>query len=175
MPARPKVYAARQGFFDTLVAAANQAEALKAWGTHQNLFQDGSASVVTEGDGVAEAQARPGVVLRRVAGSSGPFRPADEAPASLPKPPKAPKPPLSKPSAAEAKPKPPPDRSALDKAEAAVAERQRRYDADLKALEARRRALDAEAFTLRAEFERDRKTLESERRRAETAFRKAGG
>jgi len=65
-PRRLKVYTARlDGLNDYVVAAPNQGEALKAWDVHQNLFQEGLASVTDEASAVKAANARPGVVLRR--------------------------------------------------------------------------------------------------------------
>jgi hypothetical protein len=37
-----KVFQAPFGFFDTILAAPSQAAALRAWGTHRNLFADGA-------------------------------------------------------------------------------------------------------------------------------------
>jgi len=71
-PRRLKVYAARlDGLHDYVVAAPNQGEALKAWDIHQNLFQEGLASVTEEASAVKAANARPGVVLRRPAKGKG--------------------------------------------------------------------------------------------------------
>jgi hypothetical protein len=71
-PARLKVYAARlDGLNDYVVAAPNQGEALKAWDVHQDLFQEGLASVTEDRSAVKAAKARPGVVLRRPASSKG--------------------------------------------------------------------------------------------------------
>lgn len=69
---RLKVYAARlDGLHDYVVAAPNQAEALKAWDVHQNLFQEGLASVTDDPSAVKAATAKPGAVLRRRAQSKG--------------------------------------------------------------------------------------------------------
>jgi hypothetical protein len=56
----PKVYQAHLGFYDTIIAAYSQASALAAWGSRQNLFHIGLAKVME----------RPGIVLRRPAGST---------------------------------------------------------------------------------------------------------
>jgi len=108
---RLKVFAARMGFFDTVIAAASQKAALEAWGTAQNLFRDGSACVADDPVAVAAALARPGVMLRRAAGSSDPYTEGAPAPAG----------PGSRPRAAKKTPRPKPDRGALDKARAALA------------------------------------------------------
>ena len=69
-----KVFQAQIGFYDTVVAAPSRQAALRAWGVHQNLFAGGQAAVVTDKDAVAAAVAHPEVVLKRPAGSSGPFQ-----------------------------------------------------------------------------------------------------
>ena len=43
-----KVFQAQFGFYDTVVAAPSRAAALRAWGTHQNLFASGEAKVATD-------------------------------------------------------------------------------------------------------------------------------
>jgi colicin import membrane protein len=47
--------------------------ALEAWGPDSNLFYQGAAKESTDPDVVAATMAKPGVVLRRPVGSSGPF------------------------------------------------------------------------------------------------------
>src|SRR5689334_17462813 len=73
MPRPLKVFQAHLGFYDTVVAAPSRAAALKAWGSRQNLFRDGSASETKDVQAVTAALAKPGVVLRRPAGSNAPF------------------------------------------------------------------------------------------------------
>ena len=77
-----KVFQAQFGFYDTIVAAPSQAAALRAWGTHQNLFANGDAKVTTDEAAVAAATAYPETPLRRAVGSSDPFA---LEPTSLPK------------------------------------------------------------------------------------------
>jgi hypothetical protein len=50
-----KVFEARLGFYDTVVAVPSQAAALRAWDTRQNLFASGDASVSNDKDAVAAA------------------------------------------------------------------------------------------------------------------------
>src|ERR1700692_4347362 len=47
--------------------------ALEAWGSNSNLFRQGAAKETSDPKIVAATMARPGVVLRRPVGSSGPF------------------------------------------------------------------------------------------------------
>ena len=171
-----KVFQAQFGFYDTVVAAPSQAAALRAWGTHQNLFADGQARVTTDEAAVRAAFAHPETPLRRAVGSNDAF---ELEPASLPKIPDAPKraetatSPAK--SAAEAPPKPPADRSKLDAAEAAL----RRLDEDRKSEEAnlRRRQdeLDAEIAAAQDAYVRDRKAATAAVVDARKAYRKAGG
>jgi colicin import membrane protein len=68
-----KVYRAHLGFYDTVVAAQSQESALAAWGSTQNLFRIGLAKPTTDPDAVKAAMAKPGVVLKRPAGSAVAF------------------------------------------------------------------------------------------------------
>src|SRR5215471_5901466 len=68
-----KVYRAHLGFYDTVVAAQSQRSALAAWGSRQDLFHLGLAKLTTDADAVKAAMAKPGVVLKRPAGSAIPF------------------------------------------------------------------------------------------------------
>ena len=70
---RLKVYRALMGFSEAAVAAANQTEALAAWGTHQNLFAEKMAAVTNDPAAAKAALAKPGLVLQRAVGSSGAF------------------------------------------------------------------------------------------------------
>src|SRR5438045_1623573 len=70
---RLKVFEAQFGFYDTVVAAPSQAAALRAWGTHQNLFASGDARLTTDEGAVRAALAHPEIPLRRALGSNDPF------------------------------------------------------------------------------------------------------
>jgi hypothetical protein len=163
--ARLKVYATRIGFHEVIVAAPNQKAALEAWDIGENLFATGAAAVTEDPGGTEAALAQPGVALRRLAGSSEPFRPASE-PSSVPDAP-APK--------RKAAARPAPDRSRLDAAEAALRVAREAHAAALAALEEEARALDARRRNVEADFNRHETALESERRKAETEFRRRGG
>jgi hypothetical protein len=72
--ARPlKVFQARLGFHDTVVAVASQAAALRAWGVRQNLFADGQARPADDRTAIDAARAHPETVLKRPAGSRARF------------------------------------------------------------------------------------------------------
>ncbi|HEY2177285.1 MAG TPA: hypothetical protein VGH15_01765 [Caulobacteraceae bacterium] len=80
---RLKVFQARLGFYDTVVAVPNQPAALRAWGVHQNLFADGQAGLANDKAAIEAAVARPGTVLKRPVGAEGKF---EVDPATLPEP-----------------------------------------------------------------------------------------
>ena len=171
MAGRLKVFAARLGFFETVVAAPSQKAALAAWGVQQDLFKEGHA--VVSDDPVAQvALEQPGVVLRRTAGSQAPFA-ANAAvdPALVPDAParrgrKKPAPP----------PQPkPPDRSSLIAAEKAAANAESEFHRNLADLADRRRALHEEEASLRRYHERRRRELDTAVARARAAYRAAGG
>ncbi|MGI3903333.1 MAG: hypothetical protein ACRYGP_13210 [Janthinobacterium lividum] len=170
---RLKVFQAHLGFYDTVVAAPSQAAALRAWGTHQNLFADGQARISEDPQAVAAALAHPETPLKRAVGSTDAF--ALET-VNLPTVPEAPKTsrPAAKPKPA-APPKPPADRSALDAAEAAL----RALDAGRKAEEAelRRRQdqLDADRKAAQSAYVEHHKAAALVLTEARTAYRRAGG
>lgn len=170
-----KVFQTQLGFYDTVVAAASQAAALRAWGVNQNLFASGEAKVTTDTAAVAAATANPETPLRRAVGSSDPFA---LEPTGLPSVPDAPRTPAGKP-AAKAKPsapaRPPADRSKLNVAEKALREldeRRKRQEADF-----RREAEDLETRRAAAQsaYVEARKAATTKVVDARTAYRKAGG
>ena len=65
-----KVYEAHLGFYDTVVAAFSQKSALAAWGSTADLFHMGIARVTNDPVKVKAALAKPGLVLRRPAGTT---------------------------------------------------------------------------------------------------------
>jgi len=79
------VFQAQFGFFDSVVAAPSQESALRAWGTHQDLFASGDARLATDEAAVKAALEHPGAPLRRAVGTSDPFA---LQPSGLPKPPR---------------------------------------------------------------------------------------
>jgi hypothetical protein len=168
--AKLKVFAAPQGFYETVVAVPSQKAALEAWGTRQNLFAEGMAKVETDPAAVKAALANPGQVLSRPAGATGEFKPSDQsAPLKAPKVKARPgaraKPPAAaKPAKAKPPPRPEPevDRAMLRAAEAALKAHDAAAERELAELARQKKDLEA----------RERKAarrLEAERRRLETA------
>ncbi|QTC90285.1 cell envelope biogenesis protein TolA [Brevundimonas goettingensis] len=173
---RLKVFQAPFGFYDTVVAAPSRAAALRAWGTHQDLFASGQAAEISDPETVAIAVRHPEVVLKRAVGSKDAF--AVEA-TSLPDvPAPQPKAARAKPERAPVKavkPAKPVDRRALDAAEALV----RKVDQDRKAEEARFRereaALEAQRTAAQEAYVVERKAATAALVKAREAFRRAGG
>src|SRR5436309_1235739 len=73
MARKLKTYQTSLGFFDMAIAAPSMKAALAAWGSSSNLFHQGVAKETEDPKVVAATMAKPGVVLRRAVGSSGPF------------------------------------------------------------------------------------------------------
>jgi colicin import membrane protein len=68
-----KTFQTALGFFDMAIAAPSMKAALEAWGSNSNLFHQGVAKESADPKVIAATMAKPGVVLKRPVGSSGPF------------------------------------------------------------------------------------------------------
>ena len=170
---RLKVFQTHLGFYDTVVAAPSQAAALRAWGTHQNLFADGQARVTDDPQAVEAALAHPNVSLKRAVGSSDLF--ALES-VSLPKVPDAPRTARAKPGGKlSPPPKPPPDRSALDAAEAALRDLDDQRKSEEAEFRRRQDELDAERKAAQAAYVERHKAAAQALLDARTAYKRAGG
>ncbi len=182
-----KVYQTQIGFFDLIVAAPSQAAALRAWGTHLNMFADGSARVTTDEQAIQAALAHPETPLKRGVGTNDPFslnprlpRFANLAPGE--------KKTTAKRQPVKSKPEPP-DRRALDDAEAAlrrISDEWRTQDssyakqyADLQdeeeQLRRRRAALEAEEAATKRHLDAATSRAEKVMQRERQAFARAGG
>ncbi|MEW5686076.1 MAG: hypothetical protein AB1942_14240 [Pseudomonadota bacterium] len=172
-----KVFQAQLGFYDTVVAAPSQAAALRAWGTHQNLFASGQACVTDDPQAIEAARAHPLTPLKRAIGSRDPF--ALKA-TSLPAVPEAPA--GSRPSRAakgpakpEAPERPPADRSELNAAERALQvldERRKTQEARLRRDEDE---LEARRTATQVAYSEARRAAAAKVRKARAAYRDAGG
>ncbi len=169
---RLKVYEARFGFHDSVVAAPNQKAALDAWGVRQDLFAEGDARVSEDEAAIEAAQAHPGAPLRRAVGSKDPYSLAPNLPdiADAPRKPK-PKARATRP----AEPPPPPDRSALDRAEADLAELEVRHRDEKAELDRRMAALEKEIDATRRRWRFERRKAEAVVDEKRRAYRTAGG
>src|ERR1700730_3354092 len=83
MARKLKTYPTSLGFFDQAIAAPSMKAALEAWGADSNLFHQGAAKESDDPDVIAATLAKPGVVLKRPVGSTGPFREHAELPDKL--------------------------------------------------------------------------------------------
>ncbi len=171
MPAKLKVFQARLGFYDTVVAAPSQAAALRAWGTHQNLFADGEARSTVDPADVEAALAHPNVPLRRPVGTNEPFG-LDPGLPRLPNLPDGKKPGItrSKPIA-----KPAPDRSALDAARASLAKLGEDQQREEDGFRARRAQLEDEERQAERRWRDARTKAETTVARERQAYVKGGG
>ena len=168
-----KVYEAEiDGLHQWVVAAPNQRAALDAFGVHQDLFAQGMAHVSDDPQAQAAIE-QPGVPLRRAKGSKAEFKPADLGGADV----------WAQAAAAVAggdkvrpKPKaPPPSRTRLDKAEAALDEFDERSSRELEELAHARAALEAREERLRQGQAAKREQLSRAVEEARAAYRAAGG
>jgi len=83
MAMKLKTYQTSVGFYDLAIAAPSMKAALEAWGAGSNLFHQGFAKETDDPDVVAATMAKPGVVLKRPAGSSGRFAEHSDVPSDL--------------------------------------------------------------------------------------------
>ena len=83
MARKLKTYQTSLGFFEQAIAAPSMKAALEAWGADSNLFHQGAAKESHDPDVIAATMAKPGIVLKRPVGSSGPFNQHAELPSDL--------------------------------------------------------------------------------------------
>lgn len=164
---RLKVYQAEiDGLHQWIVAAPNKRAALDAFGVHQDLFAQGMAKVSDDAAAIKAAAAKPGEPLRRLTGSSDPFKPVEpggvtawtKAAEALPK-------------TAKAKP---PSRKTLDRAEAALAKFEAEAQSELDAFESQRAVIAAKEAKARARHDRKRADFAEAVDAAREAYRAAG-
>jgi len=161
MAAKLKVFRTPIGFHDAYVAVPSQKKALEAWGAGSNLFASGLAEQVTDPKLMKAPLAEPGTVIKVPRGSAAqhlaslakskpPARPAKETPDVSPAAPPR-----------RRKPRPRPNRAALDAAEQKLEAQQQALDAKLSALEDQRARLKDEISRLRATGQKDLAKLEA--------------
>jgi hypothetical protein len=177
-PRRLKVYRTTAGFYEVVVAAPNQAEALKAWGIRQNLFAEGAADVVEDAEVVKAANAAPGQPLRRPIGAKGAY---EQDPTALPAVPETPRkkaeatPAGTEAKAAKLEPPPKPDRKPLDAAEKRLKALDDAFAAKKADIDRRRQTLDDEQIEAEDDWRVKRKAAVKARETAARAYRQAGG
>ncbi len=170
-PARKlKVFQARIGFYDTVVAASSRTAALAAWGTHQNLFASGDAHLAADPAAIAIASDHPQTPLFRPIGSKEAFAihprglPDISAPAG----------PGPRPSRPRTTPSAKADRRELDAAEAALRALEvgrKKEEAELSDRAAR---LAGETAAAKARYSAARRSALLKIAAARGRFRKAG-
>lgn len=172
-----KVFSTPAGFVNAVVAAPSQKAALEAWGIRENVFANGSATVVTDPELIAQALATPGRIVRVPIGSEEAILKGAKAPARGPSAPAA-KPKATAKSSAKAEktpPPPPPDRGPLTAAEAAVAAAEAHKSEELDRLDQEFRDLQERRSRREAALERELKTARSAQDLAMRRYRQAGG
>jgi len=172
MPRKLKVFRTPIGFHDAYVAAPSQKAALEAWGSEANLFARGTAEQVTDPRLTAEPLKRPGEVIRV---SRGDLKAQLKA-LSPRKKAKAKAVPERK-SAAKArkaaKPKPPPKRDRVDRAEGALAEAHEKQRKARAVLERQQTTIERQLGTLKVQQEKEIARLEKRIVEAKKAYRSA--
>jgi hypothetical protein len=83
MAKKLKTFQTSLGFYDLAIAAPSMKAALDAWGAGSNLFHQGVAKETDDPDVVAATMSKPGVVLKRPAGSNGRFAEHSDLPSDL--------------------------------------------------------------------------------------------
>ena len=83
MARKLKTFQTSLGFYDLAIAAPSMKAALEAWGAGSNLFHQGVAEETDDPDVVAATMSKPGVVLKRPAGSNGRFAEHSDLPSDL--------------------------------------------------------------------------------------------
>ncbi len=83
MARKLKTFQTSLGFYDLAIAAPSMKAALEAWGAGSNLFHQGIAKETEDPDVVAATMSKPGVVLKRPAGSNGCFAEHSDLPSDL--------------------------------------------------------------------------------------------
>jgi colicin import membrane protein len=157
MARKLKTYQASVGFFDLAVAAPSMKAALEAWGANSNLFHLGVAKEVEDPKVVAAAMSKPGVILRRPVGSTGPFKEHADLPTHL--------------SRAEVKGRPEKPRAKLKKPSRGIDPKIARKAA--LAFESEQKRRESERRRQEAAAEKKRKQREHARAKAQAALAKA--
>ncbi len=84
MARKLKTYETSLGFFDLAIAAPSMKAAAEAWGVKTSEFKRGFAKETQDPAIVAATMAKPGVVLKRPVGSTGPFTEHAKLPKDFP-------------------------------------------------------------------------------------------
>jgi len=170
MPRKLKVFRTPTGFHDAYVAAPSRKAALEAWGAASDLFARGAAEEITDEGLMAEPLAHPGEVIYV---SRGDLAAQLKALGPKRKPAKSQPEPKSVVQAKAPKPKPPPQRDKVDRAEAAVEQARATLAKERAALENKLDALNRKLEALDARHDKDLAELERKAEKARTDYRAA--
>ena len=178
-----KVFRTHLGFYDAVVAAPSRKAALAAWGSKQDMFRAGFAFETKEADIRKAALAKPGIVLRRAAGSKDSFSENPSLPRvparvkakakAMPRMPAKRHPPASKPPSATPRLLTPPDRTKFDAAMKALARLDTEENDALVEITRRRNTLDADEKRIKREFEQRRRKAKDVLEREKRALNRA--
>ena len=160
-----KVYRTAIGFHDAYVATPTKKAALEAWGADRNLFASGRAEEVTDSKLTRAPLADPGKVIKVLRGSAAEQFAALEKGGSRRT--------RAKSTAAAPKPQPRPGRTALDRADKAVAAAEKRHERALNALAKREAKLREERRALQRKRDEELDALRDKRERAAEAYDEA--
>ena len=165
-----KVFRTPIGFHDAYVAAPSQKAALQAWGSATNLFGQGAAEQVTDPELIKVPLENPGQVVKVLRGS----RAEQIAALDKQKPPKRTEAPKAEIVAKKVKKRPPkPSRSAVTKAEEALAEIEKRQAGEMAGLEKQQKALEQKIRDTRRGQERERDKAQATLERHRSAYESA--
>ena len=146
MAPKLKVFTWSDGFHAFTVATSSRPKALEAWGSKQDLFATGLASQLSGGADYDAALASPGEVIERgLAVDIGKIEKTKPKNSAGPT------------KARHAK---------IDKLQAALTDLDETHQSDVADLDARQEALEAERQRVEADYERSRKGLTSDLKKA---------
>jgi hypothetical protein len=172
--AKLKVFRTPIGFHDAYVAAASQKAALAAWGADADLFARGLAEKVEDPDLTREPLSKPGQVIRLKRGTDAEHFAAlpkrSTAPAVRTYEVEAPSNVRQINSPAKRR-RPRPSRTAVERAETAIAQAEAVHRTVLQALEEKERALKEERKRLVSDHERTARKLTAARDTALSRYR----
>ena len=173
MPRKLKVFRTPIGFDDAYVAAPSQKAAIEAWGAAANLFARGTAEQVTDPRLMAEPLRHPGEVIRVSRGdfkaqlkALGPRKKSKARPG-------AGRTGAEQPKKKPARPRPPPKRDRLDRAEAALAQARDRQRKERAVLEKQQETLERKLGAIKSRQEKEIARLERRLHDARDAYSSA--
>jgi hypothetical protein len=165
-----KVFRTAIGFHDAYVAAPSLKAALEAWGADANIFAQGIAEQVEpDSEPAKRALAEPGTVVKALRGSAEDHVKALGKGSPSPRSRKGASRPLPLQGARGKKP----SRAAVDKAEAALEERERKHRARLVKIEEEAEELRRRRRELERDYARERQALKEALRDEEARYDRA--